>query len=146
MPLLGDGLHGVLQHAIDTVFDGDFGVTRFDVDITGAALECGEDNGLHEAHDRAGGAIASQTIAGNRLVALFFLFGSLESEGFRRLLEHTLRLLGAFQKVADLAGGSDANQKFFPSRRGSSSLICTWPGSAAAMAKILFCSSSGTKL
>src|SRR5439155_14722376 len=37
-------------------------------------------------------------------------------------------------------------RSFLPSRRGSSSLICTWPGSAAAMARTLFCSSSGTKL
>src|SRR5260370_697703 len=67
MPFLGDGLHGVLQHAVDTIFDGHFGVTSFDVDVAGAALECGEDNGLHEAHHRAGGAIATQSVAGTGL-------------------------------------------------------------------------------
>src|SRR5713101_7183640 len=112
MPLLGDGLHGVLQHAIDTVFDGHLGVSRFDVDVAGAALERGEDNGLHEAHHRAGGAIASQAVAGNRLFAFFFLLGSLKGEGFGGLFEDALRLLSAFQNVADLPGGSDANQKF----------------------------------
>src|SRR5712664_103001 len=118
MPFLGNGLHGVLQHAVDTIFDGHFGVTRFDVDVAGAALESGEDNGLHEAHHRAGGAIASQAIAGDRLVALLFLLGSLKSERLSGLLEHTLRLLGAFQNVADLAGGSDANQKFLSQQEG----------------------------
>jgi len=34
------------------------------------------------------------------------------------LLEHALRLLGAFQNVTDLAGGSDANQKFLAEQEG----------------------------
>src|SRR5437667_2740906 len=109
MPFLGDGLHSMLQHAVDTVFDGNFGVASFDVDVAGAPLECGEDNGLDEAHHRAGSAIARQTVAGNRLVAILIILGSLKSESFRGLLEHTLGLLGAFQKIADLAGGSDAD-------------------------------------
>src|SRR6266581_8152094 len=112
MPFLGDGLHGVLQNAIDTVFDGDFGITSFDMDIASAALKGGEDNGFHETHHWAGGAIAGQTVSRNRLVALLFLLGGLKSEGFRGLLEHALRLLGAFQNVADLASSSDTNQKF----------------------------------
>src|SRR6266446_2656456 len=113
MPFLGDGLHGVLQNAIDAVFDGDFGVPRFDVDVTGAALERGKDYGFDETHDRAGGAIASQTVAGNRLLAFLFFLGSLKSKSFGGLFEHALRLFGAFEDVANLTGGSDANQKFF---------------------------------
>ena len=112
MPFLGNGLHGVLQHAVDAVLDGDFCVTRFDVDVTGAALECGEDDGLHEAHHGAGGAIASQAVAGNRLFAFLFFLGSLKSESFGGLLEDALGLLGALQNVADLAGSGDANQEF----------------------------------
>ena len=59
MPFLGNGLHGMLQHAVNAVLDGYFRVACFDVDVAGAALECGEDDGLDEAHHRAGGAIAS---------------------------------------------------------------------------------------
>src|SRR5438132_9616221 len=109
MPFLGDRLHGVLQYAVDAVFDSHFRVTRFDVDVTGAALERREYDGLDEAHHRAGGAIASQAVAGNCLFAFLFFLGSLKSESFRGLLKHALRLLGAFQNVADLARSSDAN-------------------------------------
>src|SRR2546425_9086745 len=112
MPFLGDGLDSMLQHAVDTVFDGNFRVPRLDVDVAGAPLESGEDDSLDEAHHRAGGAIASQTVAGNRLLAILFVLGSLESESFGGLFEHPLGLLGAFQKVTDLAGGRHANQKF----------------------------------
>src|SRR5712691_4088655 len=109
MPFLGDRLHRMLQYAVDAVFDGNFRVASLNVDVAGAPLECGEDNGLDEAHHRAGGAIARQTVAGNRLVAFLILLGSLKSESFGGLLEHALGLLGAFQKIPDLAGGSDAD-------------------------------------
>src|SRR5712692_934371 len=118
MPFLGDRLHGMLQDAIDAVFDGDFGVPRFDVDVTGAALKCGEDYGLDEAHHRARGAVASQTVAGNGLVDFVFVLGGLKSKRFGGLFEHALRLLGAFENVANLAGGSDANQKLFAEQEG----------------------------
>src|SRR5213595_2805457 len=118
MPFLGNGLHSVLQHAVDAVFDGDFRVARFDMNVTGAALERGEYDGFHEAHNRARGAIAGQAVAGNCLFALVFFLGSLKSESFGRLLEHALRLLGALQNVADLAGGSDANQELLAQQEG----------------------------
>src|SRR5882757_2746181 len=113
MPFLGDGLHGMLQNAIDAVFDGDFRVPCFDVDVTGAPLERREDYRFDETDYRAGGAIASQTVAGNRLLAFLFFLGSLKSKSFSGLFEDALRLLGAFEDVANLTGGSDANQKFF---------------------------------
>ncbi len=109
MPFLGDGLHSMLQHAVDAVFDGNFRVACFDVDVAGAPLECGEDNGLDEAHHRARGAIASQTVAGNRLLAILIILGSLKRKSFGGLLEHALGLLGTFQQIADLAGSSDAD-------------------------------------
>ncbi|SRR5258708_40309060 len=109
MPFLGDGLHSMLQHAVDSVFDGNFGVASLDVDVAGAPLERGEDNGFDEAHHRAGGAIASQTVAGNRLVAILIILGSLKGKSFGGLLEHALGLLGTFQQIADLAGGSDTD-------------------------------------
>ncbi len=53
MPFLGDGLHGVLQHAVNAVLDGDFCVARFDVDVARTPLQRGEDNRFDEAHNRA---------------------------------------------------------------------------------------------
>src|SRR2546430_7469239 len=41
-PFLGNGLHGMLQHAVNAVLDGYFRVACFDVDVAGAALECGD--------------------------------------------------------------------------------------------------------
>ncbi len=96
MPFLGDGLHGVLKDPVNTVFDSDFGVARFDVNVTGAALECGENNGFDETDDGAGGAVARQAITGNGFLAFLFFLGGLQSESFGGLFEHALGLLGAF--------------------------------------------------
>src|SRR5579885_1974882 len=74
VPFLGDGLHGVLENAVDAVFDGYFGVSSLDMNIAGAALERREDDGLNEANNGADGGIAREAIAGNGFVALFVLF------------------------------------------------------------------------
>jgi hypothetical protein len=37
-------LHGVLQHAVDAVFDGYFSIASFDVDVTRAAFQRGEND------------------------------------------------------------------------------------------------------
>ena len=49
VPVLGDGRHGVVQHAVDAVLDGHCLVARFDVNIAGAPLERVEDGGVHQA-------------------------------------------------------------------------------------------------
>src|SRR6266851_2866792 len=56
MPFLGDRLHGVLEDAVNAVLNGDFGITCFDVNVTGAALKGGENNGFDETDNGAGGA------------------------------------------------------------------------------------------
>src|SRR5467141_3062478 len=109
MPFFGDGLHGMLQNPVNAVFDGDFGIARFDVDVTGAALERGENNRFNEADHRAGGAVAREPVPRNRFFALFLFLGGLESECFRGLLKNALRLLGAFQQVTNLACRCDAD-------------------------------------
>src|SRR5215472_4921406 len=102
--LLSDGLHGVLQHAVNAVLHGDFGVTGFDVDVAGAPLECGKDDGLDEANYGACGTVTGQAIAGDGLFGFFFFLAGLESKRLGGLFENALRLLGALEKVAYLAG------------------------------------------
>src|SRR5260370_548561 len=51
VPVLRNGRHGVVQDAVDAVLDGYFLVARFDVDVTGAALEGVEDRGIDQFDD-----------------------------------------------------------------------------------------------
>src|SRR5580704_2962037 len=112
VPFLGDRLHGVLQDAVDAVLDGDLRVACFDVNVAGSPLEGGEDNGFHQANDRADRGVAGEAIAGNGLVALFFVFTNLQSERFGSLFQHALRLLGALEQVADLARRGNLDCQF----------------------------------
>src|SRR5262249_46297878 len=117
MPFLGDGLHGVLENAVNAVLHGDFGVARFDVNVAGAALESGEDDGFDEADDRGDGGVAGEAVGGDGFVVLVVVLGNLEREGFGGLLEHALGLLGAFQQVADLTRSSDLVGELFAQKQ-----------------------------
>src|SRR5579864_4337741 len=44
VPFLGDWRHRVLQHAVNPIFYDNFDIARFDVDVTSAAFERGENN------------------------------------------------------------------------------------------------------
>src|SRR4029077_19850650 len=109
VPLLGKSLHGVLQHTVDAVLDDDFGVARLDVNVTGAALERGEDDGVNEANDRAHAGIARELVHGDVFVAVFFVANDLKGEAFGGLIENALGLLGAFQEIVNLRRSSDFN-------------------------------------
>ena len=50
--LLGDRLHGRLEHAVDAVLDHHLVVAGLDVDVGGAAVQGVEDRGVDEADDR----------------------------------------------------------------------------------------------
>ena len=52
--LLGDRLHGRLEHAVDAVLDDDLGVAGLDVDVGGAAVQGVEDGGVDELDDGRG--------------------------------------------------------------------------------------------
>ena len=58
MPVFGEGLHRVLQDAVDAVLHHHFGIARFDVDVARAALEGREDHGVHQANDGAHACVA----------------------------------------------------------------------------------------
>ena len=107
VPFLGKRLHGVLQDAVNAVFDDHFGVARFDVNVTGAALEGGEDYGVNQAHDGADAGIARELVHRNVFVAVFFVADDLQGETFGGLVQDALGLLGAFEEVVNLARGGD---------------------------------------
>src|SRR5215472_10146596 len=111
MPRLGDGLHGVLQNTVDAIFNGDFRIARFDVNVAGAPLERRENNRFHQANHRARRAVPRQAVAGNGLFALLILLGGLQRECFRGLFQDALRLFRAFQQIADLPGGCNSDQE-----------------------------------
>src|SRR5689334_19855090 len=111
MMFLGDGLHGVLQDAVDAVLHGHFRVAGLNMDIAGSTFESSKDDGFNQAHHRAGRAIPSQAITGDRLFGFLFLLGSLERKRFRSLFENALRLLGALQYVGNLPGRGNTNQQ-----------------------------------
>src|SRR5262249_22035079 len=99
VPLLGNGLHGVLQDAVNAVLDRHFRVARFDVNIARAPLEGGKDDGFYKANNRADGGIARQTVARNGLFGLFLFLRDLQRESFGGLFENALRLLGALEEI-----------------------------------------------
>ena len=111
VPVLGERLHGELQNAVNAVLHDHLGIARFDVDVAGAPLERREDHGVHQANHGAHAGVARELLHGNVFVAVFFLADHLKREAFGGLVEHALRLLGAFQQVADLRGGGDLDLK-----------------------------------
>ena len=104
---LASGLHGVLQDAVNAVFDDYFGVAGFDVNVTGAAFESGEDYGVHQANDGADAGIARELLHRNIFFAVLFVADYLKRETFGGLVEDALGLLGALEEVANLRCGGD---------------------------------------
>ena len=107
MPFLGEGLHGVLQDAVNAVLDDDFGVAGFDVDVARAALEGRENYGVDQPDDGAHAGIARELVHGDVFVAVLIVADDLERETLGGLVENALGLLGALQQVVDLRGGGD---------------------------------------
>src|ERR1041385_1504944 len=102
--LLGHGLHGRLQHAIDAVLHHHGIALGLNVDIAGTLLQRGKNRGVHQADDRAdvgfsraGDAVNSNVFAGALVIA-----DDVQHKAFAGFLQHALRLLSLFQNVADL--------------------------------------------
>ena len=103
VPVLRDGRHGVVQHAVDAVLDGDFLVARFDVNIAGAPFERVEDGGIDQLDDRRDvGIDRGKLVDGERFVGVVFVADDIEREAFGDFFEHALRLLGLLEQVGDL--------------------------------------------
>ena len=103
VPVLGDGRHGVVQHAVDAVLDGHFLVARFDVDIAGAPFERVEDGGIHQLDDGCDVAVGGgELVDRERLVVGLLAAHHVEREALGHLFEHALGLLGLLEQVGDL--------------------------------------------
>ena len=108
VPVLRDGRHGVVEHAVDAVLDGDFLVARFDVDIAGAAFEGVEDGGVDQLDDRRDVAVAGgELVDGEGFVGVLFVADDVEREAFGDFFEDALGLFGLLEQVGDLGGGGD---------------------------------------
>ena len=103
MPVLGDRRHGVVQHAVDAVLDGDFLVARFDVDVARAPLERVEDGRVDQLDDRRDVAVGGrEAVDRQRLVLIVLVADHVEREALGHLFEHALRLLGLLEQIGDL--------------------------------------------
>ena len=118
MPILGDGRHGVLQHAVNAVLDGDFLVARFNVNVRGAPFERVEQGGVHQLDHRGDVAIGTQLLDRERLVGVLFVAHHVEREAFGHLFEHPLALLGLLEQVGDLAQGRHFDAQLFAEQDG----------------------------
>src|SRR5205814_1317694 len=104
--LLGDRLHGRLEHAVDAVLDHDLGVARLDVDVGGAPVEGVEHRGVHEADDRGG--VGLDAVDGEDVFAVVVVAQDLDLEALRGLLQDALRALPALEGLPD--GGRGAHR------------------------------------
>ena len=113
VPVLGDGRHGVVEHAVDAVLDDDFLIARFDVDVARAALEGVEDGGIDQLDDRRDVAIdGSEPVDGKRFFGVILVADDVERETFGDLFEDALRLFGLLEQIGNLGGGGDLDAQF----------------------------------
>jgi hypothetical protein len=85
-----DGRHSRLQNAVDAVLDDQRVVIRFQVDVRGAALERGEDGGIHQPDDGADVLFRSKLLDRDVLIGIIFGRDDVKREPFRRLVENAL--------------------------------------------------------
>src|SRR5947207_2918342 len=103
----GDRLHRLLQHAINTVLDDDGIVVSLNMDVTGAALQSGEDGSVHQANDRTHLRVARQLLDGDGLFAVVGLADDVKHEALAGFVENALRLLRLLEDVTDLRERGD---------------------------------------
>ena len=116
MVLLRDRRHGFAQRPVDAVLHADFGVSRFDVDVTGAALERGEDDRVHEPDDRTR-FFLGDLFDRDGLVTGFVFTYQIELESFRRFFQHPLRGFGFLQQVLNFRKRRNVDDQGPPEKR-----------------------------
>ena len=102
---LVDRLHGLVEHAVDPIFDDDFGVPRLDVNIAGAALNRRQQGGVDQLDDRA--LIGADAVDRQHLVAVLVLLNELDAKVFGRFVQHPLSALRLLQDLANECGHAD---------------------------------------
>ena len=104
VPLV-DGVHRLIERAVDAVLDRHLGLAGLDMDVRGAPLDGVEEGGVDQLDDRAlilGNAVDRQHL---RLVAL--ALDQLDTEVFGRFVEHPLGAFGLLQDLLDGGRGAD---------------------------------------
>ena len=118
--LAGDGRHGLLQHAVDAVLDVHRIVVAFNMNVGGAALQGGEDRGVHKANNGADVfGVAGELLDGDVFVGVFVAGEHVEGQAFAGLVEDALRLLGFLQQVGDLRERGHARRDARPKQPGN---------------------------
>src|ERR1039458_7339939 len=113
LPVLGDGRHGIVQHAVDAVLDGHFLVARFDVNIAGSPFQGVKDGGVDQLDD--GGDIrirGRQLVDGEGLVRIAVFGDHVEREPLGDFLQHALRLFRLLEQFGDLREGGHLHTQF----------------------------------
>ena len=90
MVLLGNRLHRLLQHAVYAVLHHDGIIQRFNMDVTGAALERRKDRGVYQPDDRTDVCFRGEALDRDGLVACFIFTDHVEGEAFGGFVQHTL--------------------------------------------------------
>ncbi len=138
IPFFGDRGHGVLQHTVDAVLDGEFLVACFDVNVAGAPFESVEDGGVDQLDDgRDIALVGSQAVDGKIFVGVFVVADDIEREAFGNFFQNALGLLGLLEQVGDLGMSGNLDLELF-ARAGQrvrrSGTICR--GSASAISSV----------
>src|ERR1035437_3240098 len=119
LPVLGDGRHGIVKHAIDAVLDGHFLIARFDVNIAGAPFQSVEYRGIDQLDDRRDIRIRGGQLVDGECLVLIAVFGNdVEGEPLGDFLQHALRLLGLLEQFRNLREGGDFDAQLLVEKQG----------------------------
>ena len=102
--------HRLVEGTIDTVFHTNFRISCFNMNVTGAPLECCKDDGVEEPDDRTGFPLRD-LLNGDGLFAAFVFPDQIELEPLRRFLQHALRRFGFLQQVLNFRKRRDLDDQ-----------------------------------
>ena len=113
MPILGNGGHGVMQDAVNAVFDGDFLIPRLDMNVAGSPFQGIEDGGIDQLDDRGDVVVGrGKLIDGEGFVLIFLVGDDVQGKAFGDFFKNALALLGLLEKLGDLRESGDLYPEF----------------------------------
>src|SRR5580692_3355347 len=101
---LGNGRHGLREHAVNAELDAHRIIASFDVNITGPPLQRGEDRSIDQANNRADiTLLRCQPVDRNALFGTGLILPDyIQGEAFAGVFENPLRLLRLLEDFGDL--------------------------------------------
>src|ERR1700674_585260 len=105
--LLGDGRHGLGEHAVEAELDAHGVIAGFDMNVTGPPLQSGEDRSIDETNDGADIALlGGQPVDGDPLVPARLVFvDHIQGKAFAGVFENPLGLFRLLEDFGDLGQG-----------------------------------------